>query len=162
MAQESPAPVVTPKLFDQILGAGSNLVGIELPNVEEAIAQFRQLAIRSGQSVYLWHPDTGIAALRESEMRVPGSRRLVDALRFIQQSIHFGIYLLTDFEEQIKPPNTALLRRMAHNQSGNERKLVFLAPKLDLPEGVADLVEWIGHHGDAFVRPRLRDGRWVV
>lgn len=160
--QESTELLVTPKLFEQIVKAEGNLVGIETPNVDETIAQFRQLAIRGGQSVYLWDPENGIAALRESEMRVPGSKRFPDALRFILQSVQFGVYLLRDFETHVRPPNTALLQRIARIRTDNERKLVFLAPKLAFPQGIDALVERVSRAGDAATRPRLRDGRWVT
>ncbi len=154
--------LVTPKLFEQIVKAEGNLVGIETPNVDDTIAQFRQLAIRSGQSVYLWDPDNGIAALRESEMRVPGSKRFPDALRFILQSMQFGVYLLRDYESHVRPPNTALLQRIARIRTDNQRKLVFLASKLAFPQGIDALVERMNQVGENALRPRLRDGRWVT
>ncbi len=159
--QESAELLVTPKLFEQIVKAEGNLIGIETPNVDETLAQFRQLAIRSGQSVYLWDPESGISALRESELRVPGSKRLPEALRFILQSMHFGIYLLRDFDGHIKAPNTSLLRRIARIRTGSERKLVFIATRLDFPEDIDSLIERMTQHGPATARPRLRDGRWV-
>ena len=162
MAQESTELLVTPRLFEQILKAESNLIGLETASVEDTLAQFRQLAMRSGQSVYQWEPETGINSLRESEMRVPGSKRLSDALRFILQSMHFGIYLLTDFDEQVKPPNLALLRRVARIASGNERKLVFVANHLQFPEEIDVLVERLTQRGSGRMRPRLRDGRWIT
>ena len=153
--------VVTPKLLDQILDAEANLIGIETPHIEEMLEQFRQLALRSGQSVYLWDPESGIAALRQSELRVPGSKRLNDALRFISQSMQFGVYLMIDFEDQVKPPNNALLRRFARVRSGNQRKIVFLANTLKLPEEIDALVERISTVATSNTPPRLRDGRWV-
>ncbi|MBN8480488.1 MAG: hypothetical protein J0L88_02735 [Xanthomonadales bacterium] len=160
--QDSTELLVTPKLFEQIVKADGNLVGIETPDVDETIAQFRQLAIRGGQAVYQWDPDAGISALREAELRVPGSKRLADALRFILQSMQFGVYLLRDFDDQLKPPNTSLLRRIARIRTGNERKLVFIARGLTFPDDIDALVERMSARGDASARPRLRDGRWVT
>jgi hypothetical protein len=117
--------------------------------------------MRSGQSVYLWDPDNGIAALRQSELRVPGSKRFNDALRFILQSMQFAVYLLIDFEDQIKPPNTALLRRFARIRTGNQRKMVFLAEKLVFPEEIDPLVQRMTPGMVTSSPPRLRDGRWV-
>jgi hypothetical protein len=159
--QESTGVLITPKLFEQILGSDGNLIGIETAQVEDALEQFRQLALRSGQSIYLWDPENGIAAMRQSELRIPGSKRFSDALRFILQSVQFAVYLLIDFEDQIKPPNTALLRRFARVRTGNQRKIVFLAPKLVLPEEIDSLVERFSPGSVSNSPPRLRDGRWV-
>lgn len=159
--QESASVQVTPRLFEQILNAEGNLIGMETAQLDETLEQFRQLAMRSGQSVYLWDPENGIAALRQSEMRIPGSKRLNDALRFILQSMQFAVYLLIDFDDQIKPPNTALLRRFARIRTGNQRKMVFLSRKLSFPEEVDGLIERVSVGTTSSKRPRLRDGRWV-
>ena len=162
IVQEPTELQVTSKLFEQIVAAEGNLVGLETPNVDDTLAQFRQLAIRSGQSIYLWEPEFGISALRESELRVPGSKRLPDALRFILQSVQFGVYLMRDFEAHVRPPNTALLQRIARIRTENTRKLVFLSPKLAFPQGLDGLVERVNQATGNAMRPRLRDGRWVT
>ncbi len=159
--QDAMDVIVTPKLLEQILNSESNLIGIESAHIEDTLEQFRQLALRSGQSVYLWDPENGVAALRQSELRVPGSRRFNDALRFILQSMQFGIYLLIDFEDQIKPPNTSLLRRFARIRSANQRKIVFLSSKLEFGEEIDALVERLQSGAESGSPPRLRDGRWI-
>lgn len=159
--QDSASVQVTPRLFEEILNAEGNLIGIETDQMEDTLEQFRQLALRSGQSVYLWDAENGIAALRQSEMRIPGSKRLNDALRFILQSMQFAVYLLIDYEDQIKPPNTALLRRFARIRTGNQRKMVFLSSRLSFPEEIDGLVERLTTGTSSSKRPRLRDGRWV-
>lgn len=159
--QGSTSLLVTPRLFEQILETEGNLVGIETPHVDDALEQFRQLAMRGGQAVYLWDPENGITALRQTEMRVPGSKRFSDAMRFILQSMQFGVYLLVDYEDQIKSPNTALLRRFAKTRTGNQRKIVFVTRKLVLPEEIDSLVERLSPMVVSTEKPRLRDGRWV-
>lgn len=159
--QDSMDVIVTPKLLEQILDSESNLIGIETAHIENTLEQFRQLALRSGQSIYLWDPENGIAALRQSELRVPGSKRFNDALRFILQSMQFGIYLLIDFEDQIKPPNTSLLRRFARIHSANPRKIVFISGKLKLGEEIDSLVARLHIGAGSSAPPRLRDGRWI-
>ena len=81
---------VTPKLFDRIVQSQQNLIAIETANTAEVLAQFRMLALRSGQSVYYWQEESGIASMRDREARVPGSKRSGDALRYILQSPQFG------------------------------------------------------------------------
>lgn len=154
--------LITPKLFDQILKAEGNVLGLATADVDDSLLQFRQLAVRSGQSVYLWTPENGISSMRETDVHVPGSRRLADALRFILQSLHFGVYLFTHFEDQLKPPATSLLRRIARIRTGNERKLLFVAHTLQFPEDVDSLVERVSPSMGGSFRPRLRDGRWVT
>ncbi|MBS0556978.1 MAG: hypothetical protein JSR27_06130 [Proteobacteria bacterium] len=153
---------VTPALFDRIVQSAQNLVAIRTANAEDVIAQFRLLALRTGQSVYYWQEDAGIASLRDRDVRVPGSKRASDALRYILQSPQFGIYLFTDFAEHLRPPNTGLLRQIARSRSVAGRKIVFVGDAIEMPEGMDVLVEAISHQAADGARPRLRDGRWVV
>ena len=104
-------------LFDRIVQSPQNLIAIHTANADDVLAQFRLLALRTGQSVYSWQDEAGIASLREREMRVPGSKRATDALRYILQSPQFGVYLFTDFAEHMRPPNTGLLRQIARSRS---------------------------------------------
>jgi hypothetical protein len=153
---------VTPKLFERIVQSAQNLIAIETPQAADVLAQFRLLALRTGQSVYYWQADAGITSLREREMRVPGSKRVTDALRYILQSMQFGVYLFTDYEEHLRPPNIGLLRQISRIRSGNGRKVVFVGEKVLLPDGLDELVERITHLQVGQARPRLRDGRWVT
>jgi len=153
---------VTPKLFDRIVQSPQNLIAIETPNAADVLAQFRLLALRTGQSVYYWQADTGIASLRERDVRVPGSKRVTDALRYVLQSMQFGVYLFSDFAEHLRQPNLGLLRQISRLHSGNNRKVIFIGEQVHLPEGLDELVERISHQSAAGVHPRLRDGRWVT
>ena len=153
---------VTPKLFDRIVQSPQNLIAIETANSADVLAQFRLLALRTGQSVYVWQDDTGITSLRERDLRVPGSKRVTDALRYILQSMQFGVYLFTDYAEHLRAPNIGLLRQIARIRSGNGRKVIFIGEEVHLPEGLDALVERISHQPAGNARPRLRDGRWVT
>jgi hypothetical protein len=152
---------VTQKLLDRIVQSQHHLVVLESANVGETLAQMRMLAMRGGTSVYAWDPDTGIASLRERGLNVPGSKRLTDALRYVLQSMHFGVYLFVDFIGLIKPADTLLLRRISRMQTVNERKLVFVGSNFELPEELEGMFERLTAQTEQQHRLRLRDGRWV-
>ncbi|TDR39382.1 hypothetical protein DFR29_11683 [Tahibacter aquaticus] len=150
------------RLFDRVLASKQNLVAVETVDVADVMAQFRQFALRSGQSIYQWQDDLGISSLREGEVRVPGSKRMADALRYILQSMHFGIYIFTEAEGHLRPPNTGLLRQIGRARGGNERKVVFIGAKLNMPESLEEVTEHLSVERIMPQRPRLRDGRWVI
>jgi hypothetical protein len=152
---------VTQRLLDCIVQSPHHLVVLETANVGETLAQMRMLAMRGGTSVYAWDPESGIASLRESGMNVPGSKRLTDALRYVLQSMHFGIYLFTGFAGHIRPADTLLLRRISRMQTVNERKLVFAGSNFELPEELDGMFDRLTAQTDQQNRLRLRDGRWV-
>jgi hypothetical protein len=152
---------VTQKLLDRIVQSSQHLVVLETSNVGETLTQMRMLAMRGGTSIYAWDPESGIASLRESGLNVPGSKRLTDALRYVLQSMHFGIYLFIDFSEHIKPADTLLLRRISRMHTANERKLIFIGSNVELPEELDGMFDRLTGETEQQHRLRLRDGRWV-
>ena len=58
---------------------------------------------------------------------VPGSKRITDALRYVMQSMHFGVYLFSDFADCAEAGrHAAVATHFAHARSASERKLVFV------------------------------------
>ena len=161
VAEKAAELLVTQKLLDQILKTPGNLIALETTHVNDALVQFRTLAMRTGTSMYLWEPDGGISSLRESGLRVPGSKRITDALRYVLQSMHFGVYIFTSFEDHLKPPDTVLLRRISRIHTGNERKILFLGANLSVPEEIESALQRLNPDSEVRTPPRLRDGRWV-
>jgi len=153
---------VTPRLFDRIVQSPSNLVAIETADAAEVLDRMRNLAMRTGQSVYCWQEDAGITSLREREVRVPGSKRVSDALRYILQSMQFGVYLFTDFDDHLRAPNIGLLRQIARSTSGKGRKVVLVGAPMKMPDGLDLLLERIAYEPGVKSRPQLRDGRWIT
>lgn len=159
---ESTSIFVTQKLYDEISGSEKHLIVIETARVADVAQQFRQFAMRSGGSLYLWTEDVGITNLREADLPVPGSQRLHDALRHIANSLHGGIYVFIGFAKQLRPPATSVVRQLARQTGPGAKKVVFVDAKVRLPEGLDVFVNRMVHVAEDKKPPRLRDGRWVV
>lgn len=158
----APAPLAGSDIYERILTAPGGLVVLEHVDSDAVIEQFRALARLNGPSVYLWRQETGMENLREAHAVIPGSQRLGNALRYIQQSIHFGIYLLAPFPLPLVPTDSALLRQLARAPAGHVRRVVLLdAPDL-LVSSIDDVAVRLGSTANTIQRPRLRDGRWLL
>lgn len=153
--------LVTPKLFESVLSSPKNLIALTTSNAALAMNQLRQLAMRSGQSIYLWEPDAGIVSLRESTVRVPSTQRMGDALRHIQRSLHFGVYVFVEAERQLQPAHGLLLRSIAEARGASARKLVFLGESFRPPTELIEAVDYMRCNDSRRLDLRLRDGRWI-
>jgi hypothetical protein len=153
--------LLTQKLLDRIVQSPQHLIALETENVGETLAHMRMLALRSGTAMYAWEPDAGIVSLRESGLNVPGSKRFTDALRYVLQSMHFGVYLFIGFADHLKSSDSVLLRRISRMQGANERKLVFVSSAFELPEELDGMFERFAAQDQKQPGLRLRDGRWV-
>jgi len=126
------------------------------------IGQFRALARSTGQAMYLWQPDTGLGSLRDAQVRVPDCQRLGNALRYMQQSIHFGIYFLVGLELPLSAMDATLLRQLARMPKEHLRRVVLIDVPIALVEHLGELAMRLNSTDSSPKRLRLRDGRWLV
>lgn len=158
----SAPPQAGTEILERILAAPAGLVVLESGDSQALIANFRAIARHSGQAIYLWQPDSGLGNLREAHARVPGCQRLGSALRYMQQSMHFGVYLLLGLEPPLSAMDHTLLRQLARPTTGHLRRVVLLDAPAALIEQLGDLALHLQGSASAPQRPRLRDGRWVT
>jgi hypothetical protein len=158
----APSPLAGSDIYERILTAPGGLVVLEHDNSVALVEQFRAIARNNGQSVYVWDAENGMENLREAHARIPGSQRLGNALRYIQQSIHFGVYLLTQFPLPMSAMDSALLRQLARAPAGHVRRVVLLDVAPTLVASFDDVAVRMSSSAPQAQHPRLRDGRWLL
>jgi hypothetical protein len=161
-AMASAPPQAGNEIFERILTASSGLVVLDSKDVHELTNQFRAIARHSGQAVYLWQPDTGLSSLRDAHVRVPDCQRLGNALRYMQQSMHFGVYLLVGLELPLSAMDATLLRQLARSPKDHLRRVVLIDVPAALAEHLGELATHLRSEDSQPQRLRLRDGRWLV
>jgi hypothetical protein len=159
----APSPLAGSDIYERILTAPGGLVVLEHEDTASLIDQFRAIARNNGQSVYVWQHESGMANLREAHhARIPGSQRLGNALRYVQQSIHFGVYLFERFPLPMSAMDSTLLRQLARAPAGHVRRVVLLDSVPALTASLDDVAVRLSSTPQAAQRPRLRDGRWLL
>jgi len=158
----SPALQTSVDILDRVLTTSSGLVALDTADAQVFISQMRTVSRSTGQAMYIWQPGSGLTSLRDAHAQVPDCVRLGNALRYMQQSMHFGIYFLIGLELPLSTMSAALLRQLARAPKDHLRRVVLL----DAP---AALLEYVGELAvrmtDGYRPPRhlrLRDGRWLV
>lgn len=145
--------------FKQILDAESPLVVLATRDPEQLVEQFRLLTRRSGQAVYHWREGQGLRSLREGGLVVPGCLRLADTLRYVMQSLHFGIYLIEGAADHISTMERTLLKQLVKARTTHVRRVVLMGEDVELAESLDGAV---AVNEAERIQLRLRDGRWVV
>lgn len=148
--------------FERIIGAERPVIVLETAHAEELVVQFRFLAQRSGQVMYLWREGNGLHSLREGEVPVPGCLRMGDSLRYVLQSQHFGVYLFADLTPPLSPTVLALLRQIVRTPSPHVRRVVLMTQTPALAKSLDKVAMPIDYQHSHKLQPRLRDGRWVI
>lgn len=146
--------------FDDLLEGDERVLVIESTDPAGTVQQFQAFAAQTGKAIYLWRFEQGLTSLKVVDMQVPGSHRFGEALRYITNSKHYGVYGFVDFESHLKVDNIQLLTDIARNRAGNDRKVVLITGGVKLPRTLEEQCARIEHEPRR--RLRLRDGRWVV
>lgn len=152
-------------LTDRIVDSPGLLVALETPRPEALLDQFRQAALREGQAIYHFVPGVGIGSLREPGVHVPGTRGAFDALRHIDASGHFGIYVFHPVSTLGLAPGSAVLVRLremlaAARVDAAPKRIVLMDRYVGLDPALERLATRIfDQPGRAALR--LRNGRWV-
>ena len=136
---------------------------IHAAEIQRVRSQMEEILARhTGQAVYLWQPDTGLGSLRDAHVRVPDCQRLGNALRYMRQSMHFGVYFLIGLELPLSAMDATLLRQLARAPKEHLRRVVLIDAPAALVEHLGDLAVHLGSEDSQPRRLRLRDGRWLV
>ncbi len=151
---------VPERLYDHMLESPGNLVLLDSPFPDELLGHMRLMSQRRGHSIYAWNQESGLASLREHGITVAGSKRLAEALRFVLQSGHFGVYVFPAERGEFTPQVLALMRQIARGKEGGDKRVVVLGTAIKIPT-LASLARTIVHRHGPSDRLRLRDGRWV-
>lgn len=161
-AMASAPPQAGAEIFERILAAPSGLVLLDSKDVHALIDRFRAIARHTGQAIYLWQPDTGLGSLRDIQVRVPDCQRLGNALRYMQQSMHFGVYFLFGLELPLSAMDATLLRQLARPPKEHLRRVVLIDAPAALTEHLGELAVHLDGEDSQPRCLRLRDGRWLV
>ncbi len=153
---------VTGQLLDKIMELDARVITLHTLEVEYAVADFQAVCRKSGRAIYHWSDNGGLQSMKSSEFSVPGTRGMADALRYVLQSMHYGIYLFSDFGHQLRGVSVELMRQIAVARGGNDRKVILIGQDIAIPARLADITAHIRHQPAEVLQPRLRDGRWVV
>lgn len=161
MSVEAPSTATDAEVLERIVESDHDVVLLTANDGAGLVRRLRQLVRRSGQALYLWRQETGLLSLRDGDVPVPGGRRLTDALRIVQRSMHFGIYLFDGAGEILRPQDRALLAHIAQGHDGPVRRVVLMDADCDYDAELQAVSLRLRVNGGDQRRPRLRDGRWV-
>ncbi|TAL71535.1 MAG: hypothetical protein EPN56_06845 [Rhodanobacter sp.] len=159
---DMPVPMAGHDTFDRVLAAAVGVVAVHSADAAAFVEHFRDIARHTGQAVYQWQPDIGLSSLRDAHARVPDAQRLGQALRYMLQSMHFGVYVVQQLELPMAVADLTLLRRLARTPTPHLRRVVLLNAPAALIEQLSDAIVTIDGEPESPPRLRLRNGRWLT
>ena len=150
------------KFFESLLESESPVIALDVDELEDALLHLRSLSRSTGRSFYAWNETTGLCSMKDSEITVPGCSKFIDALRYISNSLHYGIYIFSGFENQLTHNTQEALRKITKNTGQLKYTIILIGAGLKLPGILNDFIETISHKESDRPQLKLRDGRWLV
>ena len=129
--------------FDQLVDQDASFYFIKTNEIEglgKRLASYQEF---TGRVTYRWHAESGLRRFDIPHIVLPKTQNLLSTLTHIRKSIHFGIYLVTGFNDALRQP-LALNEIKAYLKSFHAaRKLIIFAdPNPQIPQELqADFTE---------------------
>jgi len=121
--------------LDQMLDAEYRLVTIESDDIERVLELFTQLTRFSNKAFYFWKSNSGMHRLGASHITLPHTQSASDILTHIENSKHYGVYLLDDFNVLLKDKEiVSRLKSMAEDEY--EKVIILLGENIQLPKSL--------------------------
>lgn len=107
---------------------------------------FKSLSLATSKAIYHWTPDNGLYRMDASHIMIPRSQSPRHLLELIYGTPHFGVYLLSNFEEALKEQTTIdLLKKIIANYPANPKMLVMLGHEMPIPGELRPSIAHIRH-----------------
>ena len=117
------------------------------------IELFRNLSLASSKAIYHWQPETGMYRMDANHIMIPRTQEPEHLLNTINGMAHFGVFILTQFEDPIKDRrNVELLKKIASMHKVNPKMIILLGSNIEIPgdlkPSVAHIRHTMRHSGD--------------
>jgi hypothetical protein len=139
--------------LEGLVAARAPIVLIESHEEAKVLQMLERFCLLNGRGLWRWSVTEGMRQANGAGTAF-NTTRIVDALRHIEKSPENGVYLFLDAHKFIEDPVVLRqIRDIAGKNESTHRMLVFLSPRMELPEELGRLTRRF--------RPALPDGKRV-
>lgn len=132
--------------IDNLTEQAYSLVYFETLRSAQVTDMFKSLSLASSKAIYHWTPDNGLYRMDASHIMIPRSQSPRHLLELIHGTPHFGVYLLSNFEEALKEPQTVdLLKKIIAGYNSNPKMIIMMGNEMDIPAELRPSVAHIRH-----------------
>lgn len=132
--------------IDKLTEQAYSLVYFESLRSAHITDLFKSLSLASSKAIYHWTPDNGLYRMDASHIMIPRSQTPRHLLELIHGTPHFGVYLLSQFDEALKEQhNVDMLKKIIAGYHSNPKMLILLGNEMDIPAELRPSVAHIRH-----------------
>ena len=107
---------------------------------------FKNLSLSSSKAIYHWQPESGMYRMDANHIMIPRTIDPEDVLKTINSMAHFGVSVLTGFDEYVKDRKIVnILKQISDSHRANPKMVILLGNKMDIPGDLRPSVAHIRH-----------------
>ena len=121
--------------LEKLIATGYKLIALETNFPEKSMNDFRPL-VREGKAIYSWEKDSGLRRMEASHISIPNTQSPEMVINHIQQSKHYGVYLLVGFNKALNQFNLHPLVNQFIADKKNKKVIIFIDSHFDYPNSL--------------------------
>ena len=121
--------------LDELLSTEHRLMTIESYDQERVEDLFSELSRHNNKAYYLARPGQGMFRIGAEHIEIPRTLTPQEILKHIQNTRHYGIYILCDFQDNLESEHVVMqLKQIATADAA--KLIIFLSDFIDIPEAL--------------------------
>lgn len=121
--------------FDRLVNQKASFYYVKTTELESLAKRLASYQEYTGRVTYQWHDGSGLRRFDIPHIILPKTQNFLQAIQHIRKNIHFGIYLVTGFNEALRQPGALNEFKAYLDSYHSARKLIIFAdPKPDIPK----------------------------
>lgn len=128
------------QVIETAIAEGRNAVDVReanVPAIRDALSRYNDFTSRA---CYTWQASRGLARVDLAHIATPNTASFESALKRLDATPHFGIYLFENVRDEFKVVSSwSLLRKLVANMSAQRKIMLFAGEGLALPDHMQDL-----------------------
>ena len=132
--------------IDKLTEQAYSLVYFETVRSMQVTEMFKSLSLASSKAIYNWTPDGGLYRMDASHIMIPRTQNPRHMLELINATPHFGVYLLSNFNDALQEhQNIDLLKKIIAGYSNNPKMIVMVGNEMNIPAELRPSIAHIRH-----------------
>jgi len=118
--------------LEKVLETRFKLLSIETYDTDRVNDLFTQMSRFSHKAIYMYLLNEGMHRLDAGHITIPRTRTPVEVLDYIDNTPHFGIYILREFNNALE--DKKIIAKLKQIATGNKNRLIILLGEyIELP-----------------------------
>ena len=141
----------------------NNFQFIESDKSEQLIEALKKISVLSGIAIYIWKSGSGLLNIKSSQMPLPATRSVLEALKYANKNHYFAVYVFPGIENNdLLELKSTLPTAQQYLKVNDHTRILFLIKEntqFNYLKSFGEEIELLDKNTKKY---KLRDSQWVL